>query len=71
MTGFARRFVKDEAGAAAIEYGLIAALVAVAAVGALSAVGSPIDDFLHQVSARLDPVVAPAHETPVGPASAN
>ena len=32
-------FVRDEDGATAIEYGLIAALVSVAAIGALTAMG--------------------------------
>jgi len=34
------RFLKDESGATAIEYGLIAALIAVAIIGAVSTVGS-------------------------------
>ncbi len=39
IRGFAR-FAKDEDGATAIEYGLIAALVSVAAIGALTAMGA-------------------------------
>lgn len=39
MQNFAR-FLKDESGATAIEYGLIAALIAVAIIGAISTVGS-------------------------------
>ena len=35
-----RTFAKDETGATAIEYGLIAALVSVAAIGALTAMGN-------------------------------
>jgi pilus assembly protein Flp/PilA len=35
MMTIAKKFMKDESGATAIEYGLIAALVAVAIVGAL------------------------------------
>ena len=34
------RFLKDESGATAIEYGLIAALIAVAIIGAVGTVGS-------------------------------
>jgi pilus assembly protein Flp/PilA len=41
MTMF-KRFVKDESGATAIEYGLIAALIAVAIIGTLSVLGTQI-----------------------------
>ena len=36
MTKFMTRFVRDESGATAIEYGLIAALMAVAVIAAIS-----------------------------------
>jgi len=36
----ASRFLKDESAATAIEYGLIASLIAIAAIGAFRAVGS-------------------------------
>ena len=48
------RFVKDESGATAIEYGLIAALIAVAAIGAMSSVGSKLGDTFNNVSADLE-----------------
>jgi pilus assembly protein Flp/PilA len=35
-------FLKDDSGATAIEYGLIAALVSVAAIGALTAMGDSL-----------------------------
>ena len=47
------RFVKDEAGATAIEYGLIAALIAVAIIGALSAVGGNMGTMYNNVAAKL------------------
>ena len=37
-----RKFFKDETGATAIEYGLIAALISVAAVAALQAIGGSL-----------------------------
>ncbi|HEU4322457.1 MAG TPA: Flp family type IVb pilin, partial [Roseiflexaceae bacterium] len=37
-----RRFLKDEAGATAIEYGLIAALIAVVLIGALGDLGEAL-----------------------------
>ena len=42
MTKFITKFVKDESGATAIEYGLIAALIAVVIIGAVTALGSTI-----------------------------
>ena len=40
MTKFVSRFLKNESGATAIEYGLIAALLAVVVIGAVTAVGN-------------------------------
>ena len=40
----------DERGATAIEYGLIAALVSVAAIGAFTAMGSSLDTMFTSVS---------------------
>jgi len=37
-----RSFLLDESGATAIEYGLIAALVSVAAIGALTSIGNSL-----------------------------
>jgi pilus assembly protein Flp/PilA len=42
MTKIFTRFLKDESGATAIEYGLIAALISVAIIGGASALGSKI-----------------------------
>jgi pilus assembly protein Flp/PilA len=42
MTNFVSRFAKDESGATAIEYGLIAALIAVVIISAVTALGSTI-----------------------------
>ncbi|MDJ0946951.1 MAG: Flp family type IVb pilin [Kiloniellales bacterium] len=47
-------FAKDESGATAIEYGLIAALIAVAAIGALTSVGSSLDTLFDGVASKLD-----------------
>ena len=46
-------FVRDEDGATAIEYGLIAALVSVAAIGALSALGDSLNVIFDMVSSEL------------------
>jgi pilus assembly protein Flp/PilA len=54
-----KNFVADESGATAIEYGLIAALVSVAAVTALTSVGSSLDKMFSSVSSTLDAAVTP------------
>ena len=38
-----RRFIADESGATAIEYGLIAALIAVVIVGAVTLIGTKLN----------------------------
>ncbi len=52
MTKFAR-FIKDESGATAIEYGLIAALVAVAIIAALQTLATNLNATFGSVSAAL------------------
>ncbi len=47
------RFVKDEAGATAIEYGLIAALIAVAIIGALTTLGGNMGTMYNNISGKL------------------
>ena len=44
MSKLVARFVKDESGATAIEYGLIAALIAVAIIAGAGALGTAIND---------------------------
>ena len=52
-----KNLLKDESGATAIEYGLIAALVSVAAIGALSAMGTSLTSIFGTVSTQLDTAV--------------
>ena len=47
-----KKFLQDESGATAIEYGLIAALVSVAAIGALSAMGDSLQTMFNTPTAR-------------------
>lgn len=54
-----QNFLHDESGATAIEYGLIAALVSVAAIGALTAMGGSLNTMFTTVSTSLDSAVAP------------
>jgi pilus assembly protein Flp/PilA len=48
-------FAKNESGATAIEYGLIAALISVAIVAALTAVGGPLNTLFNTVKTDLTP----------------
>lgn len=50
MTKFITKFAKDESGATAIEYGLIAALIAVVIIGAVGAVGTRLMGLFTQIS---------------------
>jgi len=47
------QLIKNSKGATAIEYGLIAALIAVAAIAAMTSVGSKLGDTFNNVSADL------------------
>jgi pilus assembly protein Flp/PilA len=47
------RFVKNESGATAIEYGLIASLIAVAAITAMTTVGTSLKGTFSNVSGKL------------------
>ena len=48
------RFAQDESGATAIEYGLIAGLIGVVIIGAVSAVGTAITTKFTAVSTALN-----------------
>lgn len=52
MTNFIR-FIKDEEGATAIEYGLIAALISVAAIGAMTALGTQLSTLFGTITTSL------------------
>ena len=48
-----RQMLKDQKGATAIEYGLIAALVAVAAITAMSSLGTQLNTTLTKVKTEM------------------
>ena len=50
-------FLKDESGATAIEYGLIAALVSVAAIAALRGMGTSLSNMFSTVDSELKSAV--------------
>jgi len=53
MGHFLKRFVTDESGATAIEYGLIAALISVAIIGAVTSVGGKLTSTFTSISSSL------------------
>ena len=53
MSKIVARFVKDESGATAIEYGLIAALIALAIVAGAGALGNALDSQFQFLSDEL------------------
>jgi pilus assembly protein Flp/PilA len=53
MISFIKSFVQDQTGATAIEYGLIAALVAIAAMGGMSLLGSSLNSIFTNVGSTL------------------
>ncbi|WP_174280106.1 Flp family type IVb pilin [Sphingomonas bacterium] len=48
-----RNFIKNNKGATAIEYGLIAALIAVAAIAAMQGLGNNLKNTFNNVSSNL------------------
>jgi pilus assembly protein Flp/PilA len=50
MTNLVARFAKDESGATAIEYGLIAALIAVAIIGGGRLLGQEINNKFNKIA---------------------
>ena len=57
-TTIINKLLQDESGATAIEYGLIAALVSVAAIGALTTMGESLETMFTSVSGKLDEAVS-------------
>ena len=50
---FVRKMLKNEKGATAIEYGLIAALIAVAAIGAMTSLGGKLTNTFEKVQQNM------------------
>ena len=60
MRNFIKNFANDESGATAIEYGLIAALIAVAIVAVLTTLGPKLAGVFTKVETSLPASAAPA-----------
>jgi pilus assembly protein Flp/PilA len=53
MTKIFARFLKDESGATAIEYGLIAALISVALIAGATTLGGALDNTFTAISTKM------------------
>ena len=53
MSKFLARFVKNESGATAIEYGLIAALISIAIIAGVRSIGSKLSKTLRTIQTAL------------------
>lgn len=64
MTKFLNSIWKDEDGATAIEYGLLAALISVAIIVAVTTLGSTLNGVFESVNTQIDPEGEFAAEAP-------
>jgi len=55
MLEMMKRFVRDEEGVTAIEYGLIAALIAVVIIASVESVGTALKGVFTAIAAKLVP----------------
>lgn len=53
MTNLIKRFSKDESGATAIEYGLIAALIALAIIAGATTLGTQLGSKFNAIATKL------------------
>lgn len=53
MSKFVQRFIKDESGATAIEYGLIVALIAVVIITAVQTLGTKLNTAFGSINSKL------------------
>jgi len=60
MRAFLTRFLSDDSGATAIEYGMIAALVAVVALGALAAFGDASTGVFNTAMTKITEAISGA-----------
>jgi len=60
MKNLMKKFLGNKSGATAIEYGLIAALIAVAVIGGVTALGQSANTTFENISGTLDANNTPA-----------
>jgi pilus assembly protein Flp/PilA len=66
MTKFFKSLWRDEDGATAIEYGLLAALISVAIILAVTTLGTTLDGVFDDVNTKMDPTGKYAVAAPGG-----
>lgn len=54
-----KAFLKDEEGASAIEYALVAALIGLAAAAGMTTLGTGLDGFFSELAAKLSSFTKP------------
>ena len=59
MRRFIGRFLRDDDGATAIEYGLIAALISVVIIVAVGALGGTLSSVFTDINTKLKPAATP------------
>lgn len=57
MLSLMKNIIRDESGATAIEYGLIAALVSIAAIAGMEAAGVSLTDAFDNVSGKVNSAI--------------
>jgi pilus assembly protein Flp/PilA len=60
LINFKKALWKDESGATAIEYGLLAALIAVVIIGAVATLGGTLNDTFTTVNDEIENPTVPA-----------
>ncbi len=53
MMNAVMQFVREEEGATALEYGLLAALIAASIVGAVTSLGTQVSDTFSDITAKM------------------
>jgi pilus assembly protein Flp/PilA len=56
MKNLVTRFIKDESGATAIEYGLIAGFISVVIIAAVTSLGSTLNNVFTGINSKLSAV---------------
>jgi pilus assembly protein Flp/PilA len=54
VKGLVAKFLKDDAGATAVEYALLASLIAIAIIGGATALGSAINTKFNDIATSLN-----------------
>ena len=53
MTDTFVRMIKDDEGATLVEYGLVVSLIAVAAIGAMTALGTSVSTMFNNIAGQI------------------